>query len=410
MWKYPWGFKEGYVISAGLFLTGILLQLIIGPFVADILQFPVNIIAGFIFVILLIVLHLLSANRRIIRWFSGMEASITSILSFLILVIIMGLIRQHSGTETDGTALGAIGFTHMLSAWAFVLLFVYLETVLGLVILRRLKHFNWKKDIPFTLNHLGLFTALFAGVLGGADMQRLHMIVGKEVPEWRAANDKNEVIELPLALELNRFSIDEYPPKLMIIDNETGETLPKHQPASVPIEKTPVTVNLQGWTLKVTKLLENSAPVITTDSVRYVAYYSDGATAAVFVEAMNPKTKEKAKGWVSCGSYVFPYNALTLNTKISLVMPDREPKRYFSDVNVYTKSGKSFRTVIEVNKPLNVDGWKIYQTGYDEQKGKWSEVSQVELVKDPWLWLVYTGIIMMMCGAVCLFVFAKTKD
>ena len=410
MWKYPWGFKEGYVISAGLFLTGILLQLIIGPFVADILQFPVNIIAGFIFVILLIVLHLLSAHRRIIRWFSGMEASITSISSFLILVIIMGLIRQHSGTETDGTALGAIGFTHMLSAWPFVLLFVYLETVLGLVILRRLKHFNWKKDIPFTLNHLGLFTALFAGVLGGADMQRLHMIVGKEVPEWRAANDKNEVIELPLALELNQFSIDEYPPKLMIIDNKTGETLPRNQPASVLIEKTPVTVNLQGWTLKVTKLLENSAPVVTTDSVRYVAYYSDGATAAVFVEAMNPKTKEKAKGWVSCGSYAFPYNALTLNTKFSLVMPDREPKRYYSDVNVYTKSGKSFRTVIEVNKPLNIDGWKIYQTGYDEQKGKWSDVSQLELVKDPWLWLVYTGIIMMMCGAVCLFVFAKKKE
>ena len=91
-------------------------------------------------------------------------------------------------------------------------------------------------------------------------------------------------------------------------------------------------------------------------------------------------------------------------------MPDREPKRYASDVNVYTKSGKSYRSVIEVNKPLKVDGWKIYQTGYDERRGKWSEVTKLELVKDPWLWLVYTGIIMMMCGAVCLFVFAKKKS
>lgn len=33
------------------------------------------------------------------------------------------------------------------------------------------------------------------------------------------------------------------------------------------------------------------------------------------VEAYNKKTKETAKGWVSCGSYVFPYNALTLNKK-----------------------------------------------------------------------------------------------
>ena len=63
-------------------------------------------------------------------------------------------------------------------------------------------------------------------------MQRLQMIVGKELPEWRATNDKNEVVELPLALELNQFSIDEYPPKLMIIDSETGKPC---RPTSQPV-------------------------------------------------------------------------------------------------------------------------------------------------------------------------------
>ena len=87
--------------------------------------------------------------------------------------------------------------------------------MLGLVILRRLKHFNWKKDIPFTLNHLGLFTALFAGVLGGAEYATFcKMVIGKEKSlNGGQTNDKNEVIELPIALELNQFSIDEYPPK-----------------------------------------------------------------------------------------------------------------------------------------------------------------------------------------------------
>ena len=32
--------------------------------------------------------------------------------------------------------------------------------------------------------------------------------------------------ELPLAIELQDFTIDEYPPKLMLINNETGEALP----------------------------------------------------------------------------------------------------------------------------------------------------------------------------------------
>ena len=246
MWKYPWGYKEGFAINAGLFTTGILLQLSIGRFSTDFLSFPVNFISGLLFIFLLTGLHILSGKNRQIRWFSGMEATITSVSSFLILVIVMGLIRQHSGVSTEAGLLNVIGFTQMLSAWSFVLLFVYLEMVLGLVILRRLQHFSWKKDIPFILNHLGLFIALFAGVLGGADMQRLQMIVGKEVPEWRATNDKNQVVELPLALQLNRFTIDEYPPKLMIIDNETGKTLPANQPASVLIEKSPVKVELLG--------------------------------------------------------------------------------------------------------------------------------------------------------------------
>lgn len=34
--------------------------------------------------------------------------------------------------------------------------------------------------------------------------------------------DKGQLTELPLATELKDFTIDEYPPKLMLIDNETG--------------------------------------------------------------------------------------------------------------------------------------------------------------------------------------------
>jgi hypothetical protein len=33
----------------------------------------------------------------------------------------------------------------------------------------------------------------------------------------------------------------------------------------------------------------------------------------------------------------------------------------------------------------------------------------LELVRDPWLPVVYTGIIMMLLGAVCMFVLAQRK-
>ena len=47
-----------------------------------------------------------------------------------------------------------------------------------------------------------------------------------------------------------------------------------------------------------------------------------------------------------------------------------------------------------MNKPVEVDGWKIYQYGYDTQMGPMSQTSILELVSDPWLPLVYTGIYM----------------
>ena len=59
-------------------------------------------------------------------------------------------------------------------------------------------------------------------------MQRLKMTTRMGNAEWRATDDKGQLIELPLAIELKDFTIDEYPPKLMLIDNETGRTLPEN--------------------------------------------------------------------------------------------------------------------------------------------------------------------------------------
>ena len=86
------------------------------------------------------------------------------------------------------------------------------------------------------------------------------------------------------------------------------------------------------------------------------------------------------------------------------VYPSGMPKRFASDVLVRNKSGKEISAVIEVNKPLKVDGWKMYQYSYDEDAGTESKVSVLELVKDPWLPMVYVGIFMMLAGALLMLV------
>ena len=56
-----------------------------------------------------------------------------------------------------------------------------------------------------------------------------------------------------------------------------------------------------------------------------------------------------------------------------------------------------------------VNGWKIYQLSYNEQMGKWSNISVFELVRDPWLHAVYVGIYLLIIGAVGMFLTAGKK-
>lgn len=315
MWKRPYNYKEGFVINAGLFIAGLLLQLITGRVNLELLAYPVNIIVLVLFLAGLIIIHLASKKVYFFRMLSSLQFAFPSIASVVILIIFMGIFSQFQSDVKLSGMMGRLGLRQMLSAWYFVLIFLWLIVILGMVIIRKASRFNFKKDIPFMLNHLGLFIALLGGILGSADLQRLKLVASTGNIEWRAFDSRQNMVELPLAIQLNHFTIDEYPPKLILIKDE----------------------------------------------------YRD------------------------------------------LIMFEREPRRYVSDVTVYTQSGKIINGTIEVNKPLKIEGWKIYQSSYDKSKGKWSTVSILELVRDTWMPVVYVGIGMMIAGAVCMFVFIPKR-
>ena len=130
---------------------------------------------------------------------------------------------------------------------------------------------------------------------------------------------------------------------------------------------------LSQWRIRVHKNYPLAAPVITADTTKYVEWGSSGAVTALLVEAQPMKNgKEVGKpiiGWVTCGSYLFPFQELKLTKDLSLVMARREPERYASRIHIYTQTQKNIVATVEVNKPVTVDGWKIYQLSYDEAKG-----------------------------------------
>jgi len=75
-----------------------------------------------------------------------------------------------------------------------------------------------------------------------------------------------------------------------------------------------------------------------------------------------------------------------------------------------TKDGMKHNAVLEVNKPVNISGWKLYQISYDEKLGSWSKLSVIEAVRDPWLPVVYFGIFLLLTGTLyMLWMGAKVK-
>ena len=314
MWTKPYGMKEGFLIGGGLIVAGLMLELSVGPVDWNAFRWPVNgiVLAGFL--ALIAVIFLLRKRVYGFQFIGTHKAAIPALVYAVVLTIIMGLTRQESLTPSPSPmGEGSLWINHMLNFWPFVLIYVYIAVILGQVILQRTLNFqlstlNLKRDVPFMLNHLGLFLAMTTATLGNADMQRLKMITVKGEPEWRALTPQQQ-------------------------------TFPSEARLPVAFVEMPIAIELKDFVMET---------------------YDDGS-----------------------------------------------PRRFASEVQILTKTGKNIRATIEVNKPVEVDGWKIYQYGYDTKMGAMSQYSILELVSDPWLPLVYTGIYMMLAGAVCMFLKGK---
>ena len=132
-----------------------------------------------------------------------------------------------------------------------------------------------------------------------------------------------------------------------------------------------------------------------------------GASPAAHVTAT--KDGMSKNGWVCGGNQAQLFMTLALDDNTSLVMTVPEPRKFTSNVEVFTQSGKHSSSIIEVNKPISMDHWTIYQYGYDNNAGRLSSYSSFELVYDPWLVPVYIGIIMMMLGSLSMIWEGKRK-
>lgn len=365
-----------------LFLAGTALQFLVGRWNVSFLSYPWNIVLAVNYLYLLICLYTNADKWKWVKPLYDRSACVASLASMLFMTLIFGLVRQ------DGTSdgwVGMLGYSQMTSCWTFLLFLFLLMTVMGLKVIDDV--WQWKsRRLSTVVLHTAFFVILVAAAFGSGDKVRIRVgtVIGQPVHEGFTAAGKR--VELPFVLTLKDFSLDEYPPRLHIVNQ--GK-LSKH---FVEIEGEGSKGDIGPWQVECLDYLD-MAGRLHEDSA-YVSMKHVGATTAVSIKATHKDTQETVMGWVSCGSHIFSGNAVDLPDGSFIVMPQREVKKYLSVVEVMEENEKE-QVEIAVNHPADIGSWKIYQSGYDSSRGRWSTTSVLECVKDAWyvpiqiaLWLI----------------------
>jgi hypothetical protein len=380
-----------------LFLLGLIFEVLTGGKGAPLLTWPVNLGVGIGIPVLLLFIHFRFKKNPIVKWLGSVPAAISAISFFALVVLLLGFIPQ--GDPDASRYLQLMGFTHMKNSWLMLVSGIYFLVTLGFVAIRRATPLK-RKNLGFLLNHAGLWITIAAGYLGSGDLIRVNIstLEGHDPINTGIHMRTRQAHELPFSIELVDFNIEEYNPKLGIADTRTGKFAGEGGKSLIQIDEGS-TFSLMSWDFEILGFLPDAHWKDST----YYENLSTGSAPAAMVSAVNNLTGEKRSGWVSCGSSRVVQQQLYLDQHNYLVMMRPEPEKFSSEIIISGEEREEVPVTLEVNKPFKFKGWKLYQLSYDDRLGKWSALSVVEAVRDPWLPVVYTGIFMLLAGAAYLF-------
>ncbi len=388
MWSFPWSYREGLVFAFGFMVIGLLMELInpLHHFAAP--HFPYNLIYIALLVTTTVALSVVWGKNPVVVWLSSIKSSVSAIILFSFLVFLLALIPQKQ-VELP------VGLHVITRTWYFALSALYLTITLGFAIVKRVYPINLN-NIAFTLNHLGLWICIVAGLLGYGDKQEVTMQVNKNQLVWFGVNEKGKSVELPIAIKLEKFIAEYYTPKPALMVRGEDMLIYPEQHSDISIDSTFCIGKFEVKVLRYyPRAYISDSSFVNAPGVPYTG-------PAALVE-INVSKNEALKGWVApeCSSFAERY--LTLNPDTILRLLPAEPRYYASDILFYSKSGRAEeKHKIEVNSPLRSDGWFVYQYGYDNRAGVDSDYSIFLAVFDPWLNLVYMGMLMMLAGTVLM--------
>ncbi len=390
----PWEFRESALFSALAVTAGFAIQFAASGNGIAMPHLPFNAIALSLLAAIVLITGLVFRNTPVVKWFGGIPLGLCLILAIALLSLIGGVVPQQAAAKSSLPAL--FGLNQIFSSWPFALTVLLFLANLGISLSWKLVPFK-PQNIQFILFHAGFWIALSCAVVGSGDLQRLvvPINVGK-------ANNLGYTMEsdtpqqLPFSIFLHDFSLEEYPPQLLLYDPHNDKLLMNKSQAILEVRKG-TTATWQGIEVLVLDYLPYALP--GKDGIPQPAARAAGIP---FAKVRINTASSLREAWISTGSPLLKPDAAQLDG-LYLIMVPGTPKAFRSAVTVQDTKGHEIMANLEVNHPVNFFGWKLYQMGYDEKAGRWSKLSLIEVIHDPWLPAVYLGFFMIMAANILFF-------
>lgn len=395
-WQSLRGYRESFWIAIGLCLFGTLIEALVAT-PPPLIGFPVNLLIIITFLTSAVITYRLKIRHPIVQWLTSLPAVLSAMSYFGVMVLILGLVPQSNNLRDHFL----LGLTHVLRSWQFFFAWLYLFSILTFIIIKRLVPLSFQ-NVRFLLNHLGFWLIIVAMALGAGDKRKLNLVLHQGKIESTGIDFNGMRQDLPFALRLSKFWIEEYAPELLLVDIHTSTHLKDRTKGETFISRGRK-VTLHGYEILIREFYPQAIP----SERGYIPSAEYGSVPAAYLEVFD-NTGNKIIGWISCGNFQYPPAFLKLERPLALLMNNPAPKQFASQITILARDGTAVEAVLTVNHPIKIKSWRLYQSGYDTQKGKWSQLSIIQAVKDPWLPVVYAGMVMVLVGVLMLLVSPKS--
>ncbi|NTV61814.1 MAG: cytochrome c biogenesis protein ResB [Chlorobiaceae bacterium] len=387
LFQEPWEFRESVLFTAVTVLSGFLIQFAAAGKGAPQPHMPFNALFLVLLAISVTTGGLTFRNSPLVKWLGSIPLGLSLILAIALLSLIGGVVPQNTGAAAS---IGVrLGINTIFSGWPFALTVIFFLVNLGIGLSWKLVPFK-TQNLQFILFHAGFWIALSCGVFGSTDLQRLVVPIDEGKSSTIGFTMESETPQqLPFSIFLHEFTLEEYSPNLLLFDPATeaqtnfdvhkGMTSSWKQSEVLIVDYLPSALPTEDGTLK--PVSSKGLPFVN------VRVSSAGRSEERWIGVTLPSQKPEP---------------VKIGNLLVLLWPGN-PKAFRSAVTVEGNNGKTIMANLEVNKPVSFMGWKLYQMGYDEKAGRFSSMSLIEVINDPWLPAVYLGFFMIMAANVLFF-------